>query len=96
MQDAIYTEFLYDNFLLSFKDYFKMPRDIDAPINDMRYTNYYTWEDQEYRQFMMHLLTHLEPRKELAGCVLLEELEEVNEVIFFEKGTIEIGYDLNK
>ena len=45
VQDAIYCDFLYDNFLITFKDYFKIPRDIDAPINDMRYTNYYTWED---------------------------------------------------
>lgn len=96
VQDAIYQNFLYDEYLLSFKDYFKIPREIDAPIHDMRYTNYYDWEDQEYRSFMMHLLTHLEPRHEVGNTILLEELEEVNEVIFFSQGIVEYGYDLNK
>ena len=45
VQDTIYTNFLYDEYLLSFKDYFKIPREMDAPIHDMRYTNYYDWED---------------------------------------------------
>ena len=62
----------------------------------MRYTNYCTWEDQEYRSFMMYLLTHLEPRREEAGAILFEELEGVNEVIFVETGVVEIGYDINK
>ena len=45
---------------------------------------------------MMHLLTHLEPRREEAGCVLLQELEEVNEIIFFETGIVDVGYDINR
>lgn len=71
---------------------------MDGPLNNnnMRYTNYYTWEDQEYRSFMMFLLTHLEPRREEEGAILFEELQGVNEVVFVEQGIVEIGYDINK
>lgn len=44
---------------------------------------------------MMHLMRALEPRQEDADHVLLKELEEVNEVLFFNKGMYEIGYEFN-
>lgn len=57
---------------------------------------YYTWEDTEYRDFMMELLTKLEPRFENAGSILFEELDEINEIFFVSKGQVDIGYELNK
>ena len=44
---------------------------------------------------MICVLTHLEPRFEPRGTVLLEEMDEVCEVIFFTKGTVDIGYLMN-
>jgi len=44
---------------------------------------------------MMEVLSSLEPRYEDADCYLFKELEEVNEVIFFNKGVYEIGYEFN-
>ena len=44
----------------------------------------------------MEILTHLEPRHELKGSILFEELEEVNEVIFVSRGNVDIGYEINK
>jgi hypothetical protein len=44
---------------------------------------------------MISVLTHLEPRFEPRGTVLLEEMDETNEVIFFTKGTVDIGYVMN-
>ena len=38
----------------------------------------------------------MEPRREFAGTILFEELEEVNEVIFISKGNVDIGYEINK
>ena len=37
----------------------------------------------------------LEPREEYAGEILFKELEDVNEVLFFNKGMYEIGYEFN-
>jgi hypothetical protein len=44
---------------------------------------------------MIDLLMSLEPRREDPHTVLLEELDEVNEIIFFETGSFGIGYEIN-
>lgn len=54
------------------------------------------WSDQNYREFMMKVLTSLEPRREKAGSILFEELEEVNETFFISQGSVDIGYEINK
>ena len=56
----------------------------------------FTWNDQQYREFMMEILTNLEPRMEKKGHILFEELEEVCEVIFVSNGWVDIGYEINK
>jgi len=60
-----------------------------------KYIAHYTWDDDEYREFMIKLLLNLNPRYEPAGSVLFEELEEVNEMIFISKGQVDVGYSLN-
>lgn len=45
---------------------------------------------------MMQILTHLEPRFEKMGTTIIDELEEFNEVLFIDNGTIFIGYQINK
>ena len=42
------------------------------------------------------MLSFLEPRFELKYAVLLDEMEEVNEIIFINKGKVAIGYSVNK
>lgn len=44
---------------------------------------------------MMELLQSLEPRIEEKNVILFNELEEMNEVLFFTNGVHEIGYELN-
>ena len=44
---------------------------------------------------MINILTCLEPRFEEKGTILYNELEEMNEVIFFSKGKVDIGYEFN-
>ena len=41
------------------------------------------------------MMRALEPRYEDGQQILIKELEEVNEVLFFNKGTYEIGYEFN-
>ena len=57
--------------------------------------SFYTWNDFEYSDFMVSLLKGLHPRREPANKILLRELDEQNEVIFFERGVYHIGFELN-
>jgi hypothetical protein len=57
---------------------------------------FYQWEDEEYAEFMKELLANLEPRREKAQTVLIEENEEWAEVLFFTKGSYCVGYELNR
>jgi hypothetical protein len=45
---------------------------------------------------MEALLNCLEPRREDKNVIIHEELDEVNEVIFFENGMMDVGFDLNR
>jgi len=45
---------------------------------------------------MMQLLTSLEPYQEFAQTVIVSELQEFNEIIYVQKGKIQIGFEINK
>jgi len=44
---------------------------------------------------MMDVMQSLEPRKEDKNTIIFNELEDINEIIFFCKGAYDIGYQLN-
>ena len=44
---------------------------------------------------MLDLMTRLEPRFEEKGETIYEELDEVNEVIMFVRGSFDIGFEVN-
>jgi hypothetical protein len=43
---------------------------------------YYTWEQDDYRIFMVNILNHLEPIKYESEYIILDELDESNYVVF--------------
>ena len=45
---------------------------------------------------MIQTSQFLEPRIEVAGITLFDELDEVNEIIFIMQGTVDMGFELNK
>lgn len=45
---------------------------------------------------MMRLLVLLEPKFEPKWTIILNELEEVNEMTFVNKGEVVVGYEFNK
>ena len=45
---------------------------------------------------MEALLYNLEPRREEKNVILHDELDEVNEAIFFEKGMVDVGFEINR
>jgi hypothetical protein len=58
--------------------------------------NYYTWNDRVYRDYMINMLQHLEPIMHEASTIIISELDEFGEISFIDKGTIGIGYEINK
>jgi hypothetical protein len=44
---------------------------------------------------MMDMMQHLEPRFEQKNTILIDELDEVNEILFFPEGQYEIGFEIN-
>ena len=49
----------------------------------------------DYRSFMMDMLRNLEPRQLQANQILFKELDDINEILFVQKGTVDIGYQVN-
>lgn len=45
---------------------------------------------------MFDLLHCLEPRVQSKQQIIFDELAEVNEVIFFTKGVVDIGFEINR
>ena len=91
VQVQIYNKYLFERFLQSFAKVFTFPR-LNCPH---RYA-FYTWTDQIYRAFMVQVLQNLECLREEKYVILYNELDEMNEVLFFETGTFEIGYEINR
>lgn len=53
-------------------------------------------KNHNYREFIKAVLTNLEPLYIKQGTTILDELEEVDEIIFCYSGVIYIGYEINK
>lgn len=65
-------------------------------FRDYSIESYFTWSDTQYRDFMRQMLISLEPRYEARGTTLVDELDEMTELIFVDKGVIQVGYEINK
>lgn len=55
-----------------------------------------TWQETPFREYVVMLLTKLEPRFETRRTIIFDELEDVNDMIFIHKGKVVIGYEINK
>jgi len=82
--------YLFPNFLKAFRRTFVFPN-----WDNKNQHSYYNWDDPVYSNFMMELMYALEPIHTSANTILFNELEEVDEVLFYIKGIHEIGYELN-
>jgi len=91
IQRKIYSDFLFKEFLHSFKRYFSFPNKESIHKNA-----FYTWHNFDYQNFMIDVLSRLEPISFPAKHYIYNELDDVNEVIFIESGMYDIGYEINK
>jgi len=80
-KEALYRRYLFCNFLNSFRKLFSFPN-YDNP----QMYSFFSWGDEVYHNFMMDIMRTLEPRQEDPNTYLFKELEDVNEVLFFNKG----------
>lgn len=71
VQITLYKDFLFSDFLESFKNTFCFPKHENP--NDCAF---YTWFDFDYRCFMIDILQSLEPRCENRETILVHELDE--------------------
>lgn len=89
----LYRDFLYQEFLQEFSIVFRFPK----PSKKLQlFKQHYNWDDQIYRDFMISMFMKLEPRFENKGNVIFGELDEINEIIFHQKGKIDIGFEITR
>ena len=99
VRDKLYSGFLFNDFLTKFQMFFRIEKKQNVStftVSNFTVRNFYTWKDQPYREFMQMVLTMLEPRFEPKHQIIVGELDEFSELIFVSKGTIVIGYEINK
>lgn len=91
IQDNLYEKFLYSSFLLDYRKYFIF----EKKFSELPH-NYYSWRDNQYRDFMTEILRNLEPRAEPKDSILFYELDDFTEILFFNKGQCDIGFEINR
>lgn len=99
VQDKIYSGFLFHEFLGKIQQFFRLSKATSKNMfqkSKIKIKSYYTWNDQQYRDFVLQVLTLLEPRFEKKHTILIDELDEFNEILFFSRGQVAIGYEINK
>lgn len=62
----------------------------------MNIKTFLTWDNAQYRDFMITMLKSLEPIFYKKNTKIYTELEEYGEVNFIQKGEIQIGFEINK
>lgn len=96
VQDTLYSGFLFNDFLSKFQIFFRISKQSNHFKSEIETRSFYTWQDTTYRDFMMQILTKLEPRFYKKKTVIIDEMDEMIEILFVEKGSIIIGYEINK
>ena len=103
VQDKLYSHFLFLSFTTTFTEMFRVPKyGIDTlPVRNsvnipVKAELIYNWDDQNFREFMMEILTNLEPRFIPRDRIIFKELEEIYEVLFVSKGNVDVGFEINR
>lgn len=97
-RDQIYFKFLFSDFLKKFKYFFSVEKNLRVFNNNPVVTGkiFMTWQEQPFREYVVMLLTKLEPRFEHRRTIIYDELEDVNDLLFVHKGKVVVGYEINK
>ena len=82
---------MFSGFINDYKDHFRFKK----MYSNLKH-NYYSWNDQQYREFMTKILSKLEPRQEEVDVILYNELDDFYEILYFNRGQIDIGFEINR
>jgi hypothetical protein len=98
VQDSMFSHFIFNEVVQNFRSFFQIEK---APTslfhNGSRcIRDFYTWNDPEYRELMMCILSSLEPIFYEKGTFIYRELDEFGEINFIQKGDVAIGFEINK
>lgn len=109
-QTMIYTDFLFKEFLSKFSLFFNFKKEVldfnlmevDNKVNGtvrprrniLKYP-FYTYENDMYSEMMINLMNSLEVRIYKKDSVIARELDDCAELLFVEKGTYKVGYEIN-
>jgi hypothetical protein len=92
VEKNLYTTFLFEDFLTAYRNTFELALS-NGPRRHMRYT----WKDEQYRNFMIQILSSLEPIKFKEHCIILDELDDTSYVVFLKRDVLfYVGYSLNR
>lgn len=94
-RDQIYFKFLFQDFLKKFKLFFCVEKNISFKMNYVE-KQFLTWQERTFSEFTVNLLTKLEPRFEAKKTIIFDELDDVQEIIFVMKGSVVVGYEINR
>ena len=86
LKDKLFYQYLCPKLLNIFKKYFTFEN-----IQSKKKLHFYNWKDSIYNCFMIEFLRISEPRKEDIATQIYKEDDDIQEVIFFEEGSVNIG-----
>ena len=84
----LYLEFLFRDFLYTFKVYFRM----NDPLLSIK--GQALGDDSRYKKFIVQVCHNLEPRIYKNNKVIQEQFHEVYEMLFITEGSVRVGYRL--
>jgi hypothetical protein len=91
VQISIFSQFLFSRFLFQFKNLL-----IFKKLNSKHKHAYYHLGDELYMNFIMQFLRILEPISYKPGQIIYNELDNIDIIIFFNDGNIDVGYEINR
>ena len=99
--DKLLSGYLFNYFLTDFSPFLKITKSViefdscNQIGEQKQIRNYYTWADEDYRNYMIDLLMSLEPMIVPALNHMVNILEEPSQISFINKGKVLVGYEVN-
>ena len=96
VQDELFTRYIFNEFIHNFRFFFQIEKVKKMSGTSLGFIrNLYTWKDIEYRNFMIAVLSKLEPIFYKKGTKIYNELDEFGEINFISNGDVSVGFKIN-
>jgi len=56
----------------------------------------YNWGDKDYQEFMIKILSNLQPRICFDQDIIYKQGVTINEILLFETGNLDLGYEISR